>query len=199
MTPARPREGDAPRDPARTRLGAVLREARANKGLSLSDVARDTGVSASFLSLVENGKSDIAIGRLVRLLSFYEIPVHDVVPDGHVEDTHVRSGEGRLLHSAQEGINFLLLTSSADHLMMPMLIEFEPGARLAEHGSHAGEEFIHVLEGTLRLELAGSRPRVLRAGDSAYYKAEQPHLFGNASGDRPLRVLCVDAPPNLLG
>jgi quercetin dioxygenase-like cupin family protein len=177
----------------------VLRAARAKKGLSLSDVGRETGISASFLSLVENGKSDIAIGRLVRLLSFYELPVHDVVSDGHVEDTHVRSGEGRLLHSAQEGINFLLLTSSAEHLMMPMLIEFEPDARLAEQGSHAGEEFIHVLEGTLRLELEGSPARVLHAGDSAYYSAEQPHFFGNASRDEPLRLLCVDAPPNLLG
>ena len=177
----------------------MLRQARATKSLSLSDVARETGISASFLSLVENGKSDIAIGRLVRLLSFYEIPVNDVVSEGPAEDTHVRSGEGRLLPSAQEGINFLLLTSSTMDLMMPMLIEFAPGAHLAEHGSHAGEEFIHVLDGSLRLELKGSPARVLHAGDSAYYKAEQPHLFGNASRDKPLRILCVDAPPNLLG
>ncbi len=165
----------------------------------MSDVARETGISASFLSLVENGRSDIAIGRLVRLLSFYEIPVNDVVSDVPAEDTHVRSGEGRLLPSAQEGIRFLLLTSSTKDLMMPMLIEFEPGAQLAEHGSHAGEEFVHVLEGTLRLDLKGSPTRVLRAGESAYYESEQPHLFGNASCDMPLRILCVDAPPNLLG
>ena len=177
----------------------MLREARARKSLSLSDVARETDISASFLSLVENGKSDIAIGRLVRLLSFYEIPVNDVVSERPAEDTHVRSGEGRLLPSAQEGISFLLLTSSTKDLMMPMLIEFEPGARLAEHGSHDGEEFIHVLDGSLRLELEGSPTRVLHAGDSAYYKAEQPHLFANASRDKLLRILCVDAPPNLLG
>lgn len=181
------------------RLGSVLREARARKSLSLSDVARETSISASFLSLVENGKSDIAIGRLVRLLSFYEIPVNDVVSERPVEDTHVRSGEGRLLPPAEEGISFLLLTSSTKDLMMPMLIEFEPGAALAEHGSHSGEEFIHVLEGTLSLELKGSPARLLRAGDSAYYNSEQPHLFRNASQDEPLRLLCVDAPPNLLG
>lgn len=183
----------------RTRLGLVLREARVKRSLSLSDVARETGLSTSFLSLVENGKSDIAIGRLVRLLSFFEIPVHDVVSGRPPRDKHVRSGEGRLLPSAQEGISFLLLTSSTKDLMMPMLIEFAPGAELAEHGSHEGEEFIHVLDGTLRLELKGNRARVLHAGDSAYYKAEQPHRFANASRDEPLRILCVDAPPTLLG
>lgn len=182
----------------RTRLGAALREARAAKSLSLSHVARETGISASFLSLVENGKSDIAIGRLVRLLSFYEIPVSDVWSGPPPADANVmRSGEGRLLPAAQEGIDFLLLTSDTKHLMMPMLIEFEPGAQLAEHGCHEGEEFVHVLEGSLRLELKGSRTRVLSAGDSAYYRADQPHKFRNASRDKPLRILCVDTPPNL--
>ena len=42
---------------SRARLGAVLREARSARALSLSDVARETEISTSFLSLVENGKS----------------------------------------------------------------------------------------------------------------------------------------------
>ena len=53
--------------------------------------------------------------------------------------------------------------------MMPMLLEIEPGARLAEYGRHAGEEWVHVLDGRLRLELEGVEPRILDPGDSAYY------------------------------
>ena len=64
--------------------------------------------------------------------------------------------------------------------MMPMIVEFEPSAHLAEYGRHAGEEFVHVLQGKLELELEGSEPRILKAGDSA-----------------PLRIICVDSPPNL--
>ena len=54
-------------------LGSALRAARRRKSLSLSDVAAATGISPSFLSLVENGKSDITIGRLVRLVTFFAI------------------------------------------------------------------------------------------------------------------------------
>ena len=153
--------------------------------MSLSDVARETNVSASFLSLVENGKSDIAIGRLIRLLSFYAIPVSDVLDDPAPADTHiVRSDEDRLLPSTQEGIEWFLLTSDTKHQMMPMLIVFEPGAHLAEPGFHKGEEFVHVLDGSLSLELEDGGIHLLSSGDSAYYSAEQHHLFRNAS-ERP--------------
>jgi quercetin dioxygenase-like cupin family protein len=177
----------------------VLREARARRSLSLSDVAQATGISPSFLSLIENGKSDISVGRLVRLLSFYEIPLGDVVPSDPAEERAVmRSGEGRLL-PGEEGIRFLLLTSSSKDLMMPMLIVFEPGAELAEHGSHAGDEFVYVLDGKLVLDLKDGGRRTLFVGDSAYYDATQPHLFRNGSETEPLRVICVDAPPNIVG
>jgi quercetin dioxygenase-like cupin family protein len=179
-------------------LGSALRAARQAKSLSLSEVTAATGISSSFLSLVENGKSDITIGRLVRLVTFYGIHLADLVPvTPAAEPDLVRKSEQRTLPSPAEGIQFRLLAPSVQGVMMPMILEFEPGAHLAEYGRHAGEEFVHVLRGSMELELEGSEPRVLRAGDSAYYSAERPHLFRNASDTQPLRVICVDSPPNL--
>lgn len=54
-------------------LGTKLRALRTDRGLSIAEVADATGISASFLSLVENGRSDIAIGRLMRLIDFYGV------------------------------------------------------------------------------------------------------------------------------
>lgn len=179
-------------------LGPALRAARRAKSLSLSEVAAATGISASFLSLVENGKSDITIGRLVRLVAFYGLHLADLVLVEPAEDPDlVRKSEQQTLPSPAEGIQFRLLAPTTRATMMPMIVEFEPSARLAEFGRHAGEEFVHVLRGSLELELEGSEPRILRAGDSAYYNAERPHLFRNASDTQPLRLMCVDSPPNL--
>ena len=61
-------------------LGSALKNLRRDRRLSLQDVSAGTGISASFLSLVENGKSDITIGRLVRLVTFYGIHLGDLVP-----------------------------------------------------------------------------------------------------------------------
>ena len=180
-------------------LGAHLHRARTSRNLSLADVAEATGISASFLSLVEKERSDITIGRLVRLIDFYGISISDILPGTTVGGYPqvVTPGERRLLHSPAEGIDVYLLTQDTRRQMMPLQVEFEPGARLAEPGRHAGEEWVLVVEGELRLELDGAEPRILGPGDTAYYPAERPHLFANASATRPLTVICVDTPPTM--
>lgn len=179
-------------------LGSSLRAVREARRLSLADVADATGISSSFLSLVENDRSDITIGRVVRLIDFYGISITDLLPataaSSHPEV--VAATNRTLLHSPTEGIDVYLLTADTQRrAMMPMLLEFQPGAHLAEYGRHQGEEWVHVLEGQLRLELEGAEPRILEAGDSAYYPAERPHLFSNADAHRPLSLICVDTPP----
>jgi transcriptional regulator with XRE-family HTH domain len=181
-------------------LGARLRATRRARRLSLARVAEATGISASFLSLVEKDGSDITIGRLVRLIEYYGISITDLLPrDGETGwPDVVEPADRRLLHSPAEGIDvYLLATHTRGRLMMPMLLEIEPGARLAEYGRHAGEEWVHVLDGRLRLEIEGLEPRLLEPGDSAYYPGERPHLFCNDDAEQPLRLICVDAPPTM--
>jgi quercetin dioxygenase-like cupin family protein len=179
-------------------LGAQLRALRGARRVSLGDVARETGISASFLSLVENGRSDITIGRLTRLVDYYGIAIADLLPTNPDSDPDVvRAGETRQLRSPEEGTTMYLLASGTNRTMLPMLLELDPGSSLAERGHHAGEEFVHVLDGTLLLEVDTAEPQELNAGDSAYYRADRPHLFRNASATAPLRLICVDSPPPL--
>ncbi len=62
-------------------LGERLRELRLERGLSLTAVAEATGLSASSLSVTENGKSDITFGRLVRLIDFYGVTLSELLPE----------------------------------------------------------------------------------------------------------------------
>lgn len=177
-------------------VGARLRALRGARRLSLGDVARETGISASFLSLVENGRSDITIGRLTRLVDYYGISITDLLPSPGARDPDVvRADEARQLHSPEEGATITLLSSGTDRTMLPMMVELAPGASLAESGHHAGEEFVHVLSGRLLLEVDAAEPHELAAGDSAYYKSDRPHMFRNASAEEPLRLMCIDSPP----
>jgi quercetin dioxygenase-like cupin family protein len=180
-------------------IGAALRQVRNARNLSLADVAEGTGISASFLSLVEKDRSDITIGRLVKLIDYYGISITDLLPfagqSGYPEV--LRPADRRVVQSPAEGIEVFLLSADTRRQMMPLQVNFEPGAGLAEPGRHPGEEWLFVLEGELRLELEGTEPRTLRAGDTAYYPAERPHLLSNASDAKPLRVICVDTPPTM--
>jgi quercetin dioxygenase-like cupin family protein len=180
-------------------VGAALRQVRTARTLSLQDVATATGISASFLSLVEKDRSDITIGRLVKLIEFYGISITDLLPFSAMTDYPevVPAAERKLLHSPAEGTSISLLAVDTQRQLMPLEVEFEPGAGLAEPGRHAGEEWVYVLEGELKVEVDGAEPRVLAAGDAAYYPGERGHRLSNASDTLPLRIICVTTPPTM--
>jgi len=52
--------------PATPRVGEVIRRLRRRRGLSLRDLAEQSGLSQSFLGAVERGQSDISVGRRSR-------------------------------------------------------------------------------------------------------------------------------------
>jgi transcriptional regulator with XRE-family HTH domain len=178
-------------------LGARLAAARQAAGLSLAQVAEKTGVSASFISAVERGKSDIAISRLMRLVSCYGVSISDLVEDETPGLLHVvRGAERKALRLAGEHIAVYALAPHGEHAMMPVLNEYAVGGGMSDPATHAGEEFIYVLEGSLELSMESEAPVLLRPGDSAYYRAERPHSFRNV-GEEVTRFVGVVTPPNL--
>jgi len=179
-------------------LGKRLRELRVANGQSLAEVGKAAGLSASFLSLVENGKSDITIGRLARLVDVFGITLSDLLessPAAH--ELVVRRHERHLVSSPSEGIDIFLLARNSQGRMMPQLLEVKPGASLAEPGQHEGDEWIYVLEGELVLEIADQSVNILGVDDSAYYSSEIRHSFRNPSSERAARVICVNSPATL--
>src|ERR1700730_8579299 len=51
-------------------IGQILKRMRTQRKLSIRDVADGSGLSASFLSAVERGESDVSLGRLARIPEF---------------------------------------------------------------------------------------------------------------------------------
>lgn len=55
-----------------------------------------------------------------------------------------------------------------------------PGQKRSEVTTHAGEEFLYVIEGEVSLTLEG-KSFVLHAGDSAHYQSTVPHSWVNTA------------------
>jgi transcriptional regulator with XRE-family HTH domain len=179
-------------------LGAALRELRRRRGDTLGEVAQATGISTSFLSLVEKGRSDISLGRLMRLLKLYGVRLGELIPEAEPPEDRVvvRRGEARHLDALAEGVDLYLLAPDTNRLMMPLLGVHQPGSRVVDLPPHPGEAFVHVLEGTVLMEREGKPPLVLHEGDSAYIPRSEP-LSGTTLSERPARVLSVITPPTL--
>jgi transcriptional regulator with XRE-family HTH domain len=179
-----------------THLGAALRALRLERRASLVEVAAATDISKSFLSLVENGRSDITIGRLLRLVNYYGAGMADLFPEEEQQDPIiVKRDAQREVPSPAEGIHVYLLAPNSKRTMNPTLGVIEPGGASAEKASHAGEEFIHMLEGLLELSFGDAEPVVLEHGDSTYFKAERPHSYRNI-GEGVARFITVSSLPN---
>jgi quercetin dioxygenase-like cupin family protein len=169
---------------AQPHLGAQLRGIRMQQGLSIADVAKATDISVSFLSLVEKGNSDISIGRLMRLTSFYGVGLADVLPhsDG-VNPEVLRSGEHRVLPSEDEHMEVTLLTNDGTRVMRPILVRYEPGGGTSEYVRQEGDVFVYVLTGEITIDIGSGEPIVLHAGDTAYLQSGTPRKYENRGSE----------------
>lgn len=179
-------------------LGPKLRLLRRERGLSLSQVADSTGISSSFLSLVETGKNDLTVARLIRLVAYYGVAVSDLLPEEEEEEDPaeiLRAEHQRHIPSRSENMDLYLLTAEGNRAMTPVLATYEENGGMQEFISYDSEQWDYVLEGSLELIFEDDDPILLHEGDSAYYSAKRPHKYRNA-GTRLARALHVRSPGN---
>jgi transcriptional regulator with XRE-family HTH domain len=174
-----------------------LREARVAAGLSLRDLGRRIGVSASLLSQIENGKSDPSVSSLYALVSELGLSLDALLareparPDQSPPPISpvLRVGQRRVLEM-DSGVRWEQLTPGPDDRVDALLVTYEPGGRSSSSGqlmTHAGVEFAYLIEGELILDL-GFETHVVQAGDSLMFESSTPHLYRN-QGSTPARGL----------
>ena len=108
--------------------------------------------------------------------------------------TLLRHGEGREYQRSDiEGSVLERFLAQGRRLMQPGEIWAAPKSDSGAFVSHAGEEFLYVLEGRLRIVLEHVSEEELGAGDCLYYPATVPHRW-RVVGRRPCRFLVIATP-----
>jgi transcriptional regulator with XRE-family HTH domain len=182
-------------------LGGTLRSLRVERGHSLGEVALGTGLSTSFLSLVENGRSDISTGRLFRVARFLGVGLGDLLEmDPPREVTIVRAGERQVVEMPGEGLRLFPLVHDRDDVVMaPVVGELAVGAHLHDLPKTEGvEHFVFVIRGEVEIVLEPGQVLVLASGDVAYFGSPGPTELRNA-GDDQAAYLWVSSPPPFRG
>src|ERR1044072_3944370 len=64
-------------------LGSAIRRRREQQGMSLRDLADETGVSASTLSRIENGTGKADADNIARLAAWLDMPIERVMHHGN--------------------------------------------------------------------------------------------------------------------
>jgi len=173
-------------------VGGRLRKLRLDRGYSLARVARAAGVSVGFLSALERAEMSASVSTLRRLARFYGINILSLFDPSRSNPGRVRPAERKVLEAGR-GVRMELL-SWGDTVMEPHLFEVRPSAGSGESYAHEGEEFLHILEGVLTIELDGGERHRLEKGDSFYFESSTPHRWWNP-GKGKARILWVNTPP----
>jgi transcriptional regulator with XRE-family HTH domain len=161
-------------------IGASVRRARRRSGLSTRELAQRASLSQPFLSNIENGRSTPSVATLYKLAAALGIGATDLLPASLDEGiVVVRAGEGVAagVDETPGAAQSVLLAGAAGRMLEARRAVIEPGQPAGSWFDHGGEDFLHVLDGVVRVEFGTGRVEELRAGDSLWHDGAIPHRW----------------------
>jgi transcriptional regulator with XRE-family HTH domain len=194
-------------------VGSLIRRERQRQGLSLRELARRVGVSASMLSQVETDRTRPSVSTIYAIATELGISIDALLSDSDGDATGgaVSAGgatagsrrdpagapfldelacqlvrpEDRRKLELESGVTWELLSDLLPHLVDFMFVTYEPGGR----SSSSGKLMRHT--GTefaylLRGKLkiqVGFDEYVLQAGDALAFDSSDPHLLVNEGSE----------------
>jgi len=177
-------------------VGERLRTLRRFRRCTLQTVAERSGLSESFLSQVERGRSNASIASLKRIADALGISMADLFePDAVPGPKVIRRQDRPTLAFGVLGKKALLTPKPLHHLEV-FVGELEVGGSTGDqpyvHGD--SEELVVVISGSVQLELGGELFDLER-GDSIDYRSSTPHRVSN-TGQEVAEVMWIISPPS---
>jgi transcriptional regulator with XRE-family HTH domain len=158
-------------------VGPRLKHLRLRRDITLTDLAEETGISASTLSRLEAGLRRPTLEQLLPLARAYGVTLDELVDapptgDPRINLRPIACSDGSTIlpltrrPGGIQAYKFVLPAGADDH---------EPDLR-----THEGYDWVYVLNGTLRLVL-GEHNLILKPGEAAEFDTRTPHWFGSTS------------------
>ena len=169
-----------PNESAKDELGERLRTARERARLSTRDVAARAGVSAGFISQLENGKRGASVAVLKRISAAVGISVADLLTEQAPASRPVLRANQRPVFSSDSGLQKLLLSRPPIQQLEVYEGTFEVGGSTgAEAYAHDNaQELFYVLTGHVEISI-GDEIHILGPRDSVEYLSTTPHRAVN--------------------
>ena len=207
--------GPAAAGPPEVNLGMRLRAERLRQGMSLREMARRLGISASALSQIETGKAQPSVSKLFDIVNLLNTSLDGLLagasapPPAAADGDHgaatltsgretegffsfQRAGEHETIE-LESGVHWQRLTAGSLPGVEFLHVTYLPGARSSREGAfmrHAGQELGYVVSGRLVVDV-GFDSYEMVAGDSISFPATTPHRLGNPGAEPAHVIWCV--------
>jgi transcriptional regulator with XRE-family HTH domain len=161
------------------KIGHHIRKLRRQQHRTLQQIADACGFSKSLLSKIETGRVFPPIATLVKIAGAMGTKVTALLEEAENLRTVVnRSDEvSRNTVLTEKGYAvFPFASEFRSKKMQPFLFTAKRGEVQHHDVAHEGEEFIYIVEGTLKFHV-GDVEYTLRRGDGLYFEALDVHGF----------------------
>jgi transcriptional regulator with XRE-family HTH domain len=185
-----------------SKVGARLRAAREDLGISLRELARRVGVSPSLVSQIELDRVNPSVSTLYALVTELGMTMSDVFGDSRPLEraiAAVRNGDGlaerpdtRRVINLDSGVRWERLTPHSDSDVEFLYVVYPVGAESCPEDAlmtHGGKEYGYVSSGMLGVRV-GFDEYELGAGDSIAFHSSSPHRLWTV-GDEPVHAVWV--------
>ncbi len=163
-------------------LGSHIQAIRKLRRMSLSELAKTSGVQIATLSRIENGKMTGTLSSHLSIAKAMGIDITELY-QGLAENAPdpIKAEEAlEVISAVNEKVSCEILTRQASSKkMLPAIIKIEgKGSTSQERREPASERFVFILEGVIIIKIKDQSIR-LEKNTSLYFNASMPHTIEN--------------------
>lgn len=158
-------------------VGDRIKILRINQKRTMQEVADSCGLSKSMISKIENNKTIPSVATLVKIAQTLGTNISNLFEhEGWTKAivTTRKEAEEKLVTTEKGYSIFPYASAFHEKKMQPFLFVAKKGEVIPHQLSHEGEEFVFVVEGTMKMQV-GETEYLLKAGDSLYFNSLQKH------------------------
>ena len=180
-------------------IGKKVRRFRKRSGLTLQQLAAQTGFTQSYLSKVENSDKSPPVSTLLRLAKALKVSISSLFGETETRDPICLVTKSQRREMARPGSDFgysyeTLAYPFANRQMDPYILTIPHTLKQPALLQHEGEEMMFVVRGRFKVFL-GETELILKQGDCLYFDSSIPH-HGISLGKKEAKVLVVLYSPN---
>lgn len=168
-----------------TRIGELIKQIRKNNKITLKDLAAATGLSISYLSMLERGLNSPTIANLQKICQALNITFTDLLRDIDDNKIFVKKDERRTIFGDRNGVLYEAITEGNRHIKSICMTVYDN----LEHdsGQHIADEFGYCVKGSMIITVNGIKYH-LHEGDALYIEANSPHSFIKTSEEECVTI-----------
>ena len=189
-------------------LGSLLRGLRQRHGWTLKQMSERTDIPVSTLSKVEHDRLTLTYDKLQQLSQRLNIPMSDLFAESS-EAAESAVTARRSIGDIEDAVrvntpnyDYYYLCPELRHKRMIPVMTHIRAKSLEEFGElvrHTGEEYIYVLEGSIKVHTEFYDPVVLGVGESIYIDSNMGHGYVAEQCDEAIVLaVCSSADESLM-